>query len=256
MSRFVRKAAVYTWHTGVVLSLLAVFLGLYWTVAYSISVNRRHHAEQLLQKLAAEELGGKDAGSIQKIARDFGARESCFPEICTYELSNSFAFSGVWPMRILGGTAWDYFGLRPWEVTISVGRSGAKPSLLQVVVAVGWNRGWGMWSWRVVGMDVMTRAAFDHLVLDEERYPMSEAERQTRLAQDRDYGMIIVRPSLDTPGGGEALTVYFSSDASATSKRAAFDRDLDCATSIKPCSEIFQLAPSLRQFYARTFKNQ
>jgi hypothetical protein len=81
--RFFRRVGIYIWHTIACLAVLAILLGLYWSVAYSVSVHRRRRAEQMLQQLGALEPGIKNPRSAQQSARDFGGKESCFPEICT-----------------------------------------------------------------------------------------------------------------------------------------------------------------------------
>ena len=105
-------------------------------------------------------------------------------------------------------------------------------------------------------MTTLSAKEFEDLSADKEQYAVTESERQTRLTQDRSYGVVLRRPNLDMPGGGEALSVYLSSAAPSANRKAVFDINLRCATSIKPCADMFQLAPSLRPFYERTFKNQ
>jgi hypothetical protein len=252
---FVRKAGIYIWHTMVCLAVLALLLGLYWSVAYSVSMYRRRRAEQMLQQLAALKPGIKNPRSAQQIAKDLGGKESCFEEACSYDFDNKFAFSDSWPQRLLGRTAWDYFGLRPWLVSAVIGKADSEPTDVHVMVAVGWNRGFDMWSWRVVDVTTLSAGRFDDRSTDEEKYSVTESERQTRLTQDRSYGVLIRRPNLDALGGGEALSVYLSSAAPSASRRAAFDINLRCATSRTPCDGMFQLVPSLRPFYERTLKN-
>jgi hypothetical protein len=157
---------------------------------------------------------------------------------------------------MLGRTEWDYFGLRPWLVSAVIRKTNNEPTDVYLTAAVGWNRGFDMWSWRVVNVTTLSASGFEDRSTDQERYSVTESERQIRLAQDRSYGVLLVRPSLDTPGGGEALSVYLSSAAPAASRRAAFNINLRCATSRVPCAEMFQLVPSLRPFYERTLKNQ
>jgi hypothetical protein len=253
---FVRKVGTYIWHTIVVLAVFALLLGLYWSGAYSVSVYRRRRAEQMLQQLVALQPGIKNPRSAQQIAKDFGGKESCFDEICRYDFDNRFAFSDSWPQRMLGKTEWDYFGLRPWLVSASIKKADREPTDVQILVGVGWNRGFDMWSWRIVDVITLSAGKFEDRSTDEEKYRATESERQTRLAQDRGYGVLIDRPNLDTPGGGEALSVYLSSAAPSASRRAVFDINLRCATSRMPCAEMFQLVPSLRPFYERTLKNQ
>jgi hypothetical protein len=253
---FVRKAGAYIWHTIVVSAVFALLLGLYWSFAYSASVYRRRQAEQMLQQLAVLQPGIKNSRSAQQIAKDFGGRESCFDEICRYDFGNRFTFSDSWPQRMLGRTEWDYFGLRPWIVTAVIRKANNEPTDVYLTVAVGWNRGFDMWSWKVVNVTMLSASGFEDRSTDQERYSGTESERQTRLAQDRSYGVLLTRPNLDTPGGGEALSVYLSSVAPSSSRRAAFDINLRCATSRVPCAEIFQLVPSLRPFYERTLKYQ
>lgn len=253
---FVRKAGIYIWHAIVCLAVFALLLGVYWSVAYSLSVHRRLRAEQMLQQLAALQPGIKNPRSAQQIAKDLGGKESCFDEICTYDFNDKYAFRDTWPLRVLGQTGWDYFGLRPWGVSAVIKKADSEPTDVQVMVGVGWNRGFDMWSWRVVDVITLRAKKFEDRSTDEEKYDVTESERQTRLAQDRSYGVLIDRPNLDTPGGGEALSVYLSSAAPASSRRAAFEINLRCATSIKPCAEMFQLVPSLRPFYERTVKSQ
>jgi hypothetical protein len=252
----VRKVGIYIWHTIVVLAVFALLLGLYWSGANSLSVYRRSRAKQMLQQLAALQPGIKNPRSAQQIAKDFGGKESCSDEICRYDFDNRFAFSDSWPQRMLGRTEWDYLGLRPWLVSVVIEKADKEPTNVRVTVAVGWNRGFNMWSWRVAEVITLSAGKFADRSTDEEKYSLTESERQTKLAQDRGYGVLIDHPNLDTPGGGEALTVYLSSAAPSASRRAVFDINLRCATSRTPCAEMFQLVPSLRPFYERTLKNQ
>jgi hypothetical protein len=147
-------------------------------------------------------------------------------------------------------------GLRPWFVTAVVKKASADPADVQISVFVGWNRGFDMWSWRAVNVTTLTAEIFETRSREHEQYAVSETERDTKLMRDRSYGLFIGRPSLDTPGGGEALSVYLSSAAPAETRRAAFDINLGCATSRTPCTEMFQLVPSLRPFYERTLNVQ
>ena len=142
-----RKIGTYLRHTTVCLAMVGILLGLYWSIAYSVSVHRRRRAERMLQQLAALQPGIKNPRSAQQIARDFGGRESRFPEICTYDLDDSFAFGNSWFRRLMGRTQWDYLGLRPWRVSVVIRKSPEDPSDAQVIAAVGWNRGFDMWSW-------------------------------------------------------------------------------------------------------------
>jgi hypothetical protein len=254
--RFFRRVGIHAWHTIACLAVLAILLGSYWSVAYSVSVHRRRRAEQMLQQLGTLEAGVKSPRSAQQIARDFGGKESCFPEICTYDLDDSFAFGNSWFRRLMGRTQWDYFGLRPWQVNVVIRNPPKDTSDVQVVAAVGWNRGFDMWSWRVIEVTTLDAKNFEDLSEDKERYAVTESQRQTRLTQDRSCGVVIRRPNLDTPGGGEALSVYLSSSASPASRKAVFDINLRCATSFRPCADMLQLAPSLRPFYERTLKSE
>lgn len=254
---FVRKASTYIWHTMVCLAVVALLLGLYWSVAYSVSVYHRRRAEQMLRQLAALQPGIKNSRSAQQIAKDLGGKESCFDEICRYDFDNGISFFDFWPLRILGRTEWDYFGLRPWRVSAVIEKADKEPTDVRLAVAVGWNSGGcRMWSWRVVDVTTLSAGKFEDRAADEEQYSVTEPERQSRLAQDRSYGVLMRRPHLDTPGGGEALSVYLSSAAPSASRKAVFDINLRCATSRVPCAEMFQFVPSLRPFYERTLKNQ
>lgn len=256
MLSFFRKAGIYIWYSVVCLSVFAVLLGLYWSAAYSFSVRHRRQAERMLEQLAALQPGSKNPRSAQQIAKDFGGKGSCFPEICTYDFEDNFTFGNSWPQRVVGRTEWDNFGLRPWQVSGVIKKETEDPTDVRIATAVGWNRGFDMWSWRVVDVTTLGAKKFEDLSADAERYALTESERKARLAQDQSYGVLMRRPSLDTPGGGEALSVYLSSAAPTTSRKAVFDINLRCATSIRPCAELFQLVPSLRPFYDRTVKNQ
>jgi hypothetical protein len=156
----------------------------------------------------------------------------------------------------MGRTQWDYFGLRPWQVSVVIRKPPEDPTDVQVVFAVGWNRGFDMWSWRVIDVTTLNAKKFEDLSADKEEYAVPESARQTKLAQDRSYGVLIRRPNLDTPGGGEALSLYLSSAAPPAGRKAVFDIHLRCATSIKPCAETSQLVPSLRPFYDGALKSQ
>jgi hypothetical protein len=256
MRTFLRRAGIYILHTVVCITVFALLLGLYWSVAYSISVHRRNRAEQMLRRLAAMDLATLNPAEVKQIAKQLGAKESCSEEICNYEFDDLFFFGDSWIMRTLGRTEWDYFGLRPWQVSVAVYKGRIDLDGMRADIALGWNRGFDMWSWRVVVVDTLSPEEFERFCTDVDAYPFTGAERQAKLAQDRDHGAVVTRPSLDMSGGGEALSVYLSSAAPVATRRAVFDIDLRCATARKACTDIFQLAPSLRPYYDRNYKSQ
>jgi hypothetical protein len=254
MKAFLRRAGIYIWHTVVCMTVFALLLGLYWCVAYSVSVHHRHRAEQMLQQLAAMDLATQNPAAVKRIARDLGAKESCFEEICNYEFGNSFLFGGSSFMRTLGRTEWDYLGLRPWQLTVVVYKGKDDLNGMQADVALGWNRNFDMWSWKVVDVTVLNAPQFEERIQNE--YAATEPERQARLARDRSDGVYVIRPSLDTPGGGEAVSISLSSKAPAETRRAVFDVDLRCVTSRNPCFKMSQFVPRLQPFFERTPKVQ
>ena len=68
-------------------------------------------------------------------------------------------------------------------------------------------------------------------------------------------GLIVRKPVFDTPGGGEALTVYLRSSAKSSDKATAFDINLRCVSAMKECTELCQLAPSAWKSYSAIFRS-
>ena len=142
MKTFICRAGVYVWHTIVCVAVLGLLLSVFWAVSYSLSVHHRREAERMLRQLAALQPGATDYRTVQRIARDSGGKEYCTDEFCRYDFDNSFPFTGSWPQRVLRRTEWDYFGLRPWQVSALIIKRGSQTTEVGFSVIVGRGRGW------------------------------------------------------------------------------------------------------------------
>jgi hypothetical protein len=261
---FICRAGVYVWHTIVCVAVLGLLLSVFWAVSYSLSVHHRRQAERMLRQLAALQPGATDYRTVQRIARDSGGKEYCTDEFCRYDFDNSFPFTGSWPQRVLRRTEWDYFGLRPWQVSALIIKRGSQTTEVGFSVIVGRGRGWlvneglfsgNMWAWRMASVTINSERFGQLLGLEKERDHES-AIGNGRLLEAGSDGIIMIKPSFDIVGGGEALQVYLSPDAPPASRRIAFDLNLRCATTMSPCSELCQLAPSAWRSYVQFAKSE
>jgi hypothetical protein len=263
MRAFIRRASVYVRHTIVCVALFGLLLSMFWTVSYSMSVYHRRQAERMLRQLAALQPGATDYRTVQRIARDSGGKEYCTNEFCRYDFDNNFPFTGSWSQRVLRRTEWDYFGLRPWQVSALIIKRGSQTTEVGFSVIVGQGRGplfyegpfsGNMWAWRMASVTINSERFGQLLGLEKEsdRESAIRNERHLRAGSD---GIILKKPSFDIVGGGEALEVYLAPDAPPASRRIAFDLNLRCATAMSPCSELCQLAPSAWRSYVQFIKS-
>jgi hypothetical protein len=237
------------------MAVLALVLSLFWAVSYALSVHQRRQAERLLEQLYALQPGAKEIRTPHQIAREFGGGEHCADDLCNYDFDfGSFIYSS-W-LRALRRTEWDYLGLRPWWLIVRVQTMHTEITDIEFAAGVGRGRGW-LYSEGLLSGDMWsTWAVF--VIINADRF-----KQQASLEQESGYqvenasrGIIVRKPSLDTPGGGEALNVYLSPSALPDSRRVAFDVGLHCATAIVPCTEYCQLAPSPSRMYLEFLKSK
>jgi hypothetical protein len=244
------------------LAVLACFVAAFWGLSYARSIHQRRKAERLLQELKALQLGAEGFQTVQQIAKEFGGKENCSHDACNYDFAVSFAFpiSGLYfPLH---RTEWDYLGLRPWRSVARIGTRDDEITDVQFFIIVGRGRGWlydegllagNMWAWLDASI-VSNSARFDQYLNLEKEYDEQrgiDAGKQSALGTN---GVIVMKPVLDIPGGGEALDVYLSPTATPEGS-AAFNLNLRCATAISACTELCQLAPAAWQSYSRFQKS-
>jgi len=263
MRPFIGRARVYVWHTVVCIAVLALILAAVWAVSYALSVHHRHHAERLLQQLAALQPGAASLLAAQQIAKDSSGRKHCTGDLCSYDFENSFAFTNSGPLRVLRRTEWDYLGLRPWQVTARVETRNGELTDIQFMALVGRGRGWlyneglfsgNMWAWLMVSIRANSERFEPGVRLDKE-YARENAIRTGNQIEAGSNGILVRKPALDTPGSGETLVVNLSRGAPPESRSVAFDLNLRCATAMSPCTELCQLAPSAWKSYSQFQKS-
>jgi hypothetical protein len=264
MRIFIRRSGVYVWHTIVCMAVLALALSMFWAVSYALSVHHRRQAERMLQQLAALQPGASLFRTAQKIAKDSGGREYCTEQLCRYDFNDSFMFADSLLPRVLRRTEWDYLGLRPWWVYVLITKGSPEPTNVEIIAGVGRGRGWlinegplsgNMWASLMVSVTINSKRLEQVLKSGRETIG-EEAIRTGRQLEEGSDGIIVKKPSFDTPGGGEALEVYLSPDAPPPSRRAAFDLNLRCATAMSPCTELCQLSPSAWRSYFQFIKSE
>ena len=247
----------------VCMAVLGLILSAFWAVSYTLSVHQRRQAVRLLQQLAALQPGATGFRTVQQIARDSGGREHCTGDSCSYDFENSFAFTNSGTLRVLRRTEWDYFGLRPWQITAHVGTKGSEVTGMEFAAFVGRGQGWlyheglfsgSMWSWLAVSVTADS-GRFEQQLRLEKEYDRQYAIRTGDQIKAGSDGIIVIKPNLNTPGGGQALEVYLSPSAPPESRKLAFDLNLRCATAMSPCSELCQLAPSAWRSYVHFTKS-
>ena len=108
-----------------------------------------------------------------------------------------------------------------------------------------------MWAWRMVSVTINSKRFED--VLPSDRESAIRNGRQLGAGSD---GIMMVKPSFDIPGGGEALQVYLKPDAPPESRKIAFDLNLRCATAMSPCLALCQLGPSAWRSYVQFIKSE
>jgi hypothetical protein len=239
-----------------------MILGVFWTVSYSLSVHQRRQAELLLRQVAALQPGGTGSPAVQQVAKDFGGRRHCSGELCSYDFENSFAFTDS-PTGVLRRTEWDYFGLRPWQVTAHIETRSGELSGVYFRAVIGRGRGWlydkglfsgSMWAWLMVS--VRTDAEqFEQDVKLEKEYVSVQALKTGHQITAGNNGLIVGKPHWDTPGSGQVLTVNLSPGTSPASRSVAFDLNLRCATALSLCTELCQLTPAAWRSYSEYQKS-
>jgi hypothetical protein len=240
---------------------LAFSITLFWALAYSVSIHRRHQAERLLQQLSSLQQNGTSSVNVKQIAKASGGKEHCANDSCTYDFDYGFAFfSGRMP-QVFQRTEWDYLALRPWKVTAQLRTSNGNFTDIYVLAAVGRGRGWlyneglfagNMWAWLIVDISSNPQK-FDQRIEREREY--LEAQSVGRNSDPGNNGIFVGKPNLDSPGGGEGLTVDLSPSAPPESRVVGFDLNLRCATAIAPCTHLCQFAPSAWHVYAQYMKS-
>jgi hypothetical protein len=263
MRVLIRRIGVYVRHAAVFVAVIVLVLSMFWAVSYALSVHRRREAERVMQQLAALKPGATCLPALRRIAKDHGGKEHCTEEWCRYDFDNTSNFSDAWPQRVLGRTEWDYFGLRPWRLSVGAWKKNAELADLQFTITLGRGRGWlmneglfsgNMWGWLVVSVTADSGRFEQQLKLEKE-YDSQHAIATGDQINAGSAGIIVIKPNLDIPGGGQALDVYLSPSAPPETKKLAFDLNLRCATSMSPCSELCQLAPSAWRSYAQFTKS-
>jgi hypothetical protein len=252
--KFIRAAGIYTWHSVICASLLAIILALLWSAFYGISVHRRRRAERLLQYFAALSPTKFDNSTLQRLANESGGTSNCAGDSCVYEFNEDFAFGRNGPFRPFRRTEWDYVGIRPWRVTVQLRTKDGVLTNSSFDCFVGRGRGWlysetplsgSMWAWLAVSIRESSEGFAEVAKLEKDRQVWAGAP-----------GIVIQKPNLSTEGGGEMLIAHISPDAPNESKNIAFDLNVRCATSISPCTELCQLFPSAWQSYGQFQKSQ
>jgi len=264
MGPFIRRAGVYVWHAIVCIAVLGLVLMVFWAASYAISVHHRDQAELLLQQLARLHPGASDFSAVQQISMDFGGAPHCASDVCSYDFEQGFAFSDSGPRRVFRRTEWDYFGLRPWQLIAHINTKNRELTDTSFRVLVGRGRGWlynegmlsgSMWAWLMVSVRSNAEAFEQNVKFEKKRAGIQEIETSNQLLAGSN-GIIVGKPTLDTPGSGEMLTANLSPDAPPESKRMAFDVNLRCTTSMSPCTELCQLFPSAWQSYSQFQKSK
>ena len=252
MGPFIRRAGVYVWHAIVCIAVLGLLLMVFWAASYAISVHHRRQAELLLQQLALLHPGASDFSAVQQISKEFGGAPHCASDVCSYDFEQEFAFSDSGPRRVFRRTEWDYFGLRPWQLTAHIKTKNRELTDTSFRVLVGRGRGWlynegmlsgSMWALLMVSVRINAEAFERNVRFEKKRAGIQQIEARN--------GIILGKPTLDTPGSGEMLTANLSPDAPPESKRMAFDVNLRCTTSMSPCTELCQLFPAAWQSYSQ-----
>jgi len=252
MKAFMRRVGIYVWHMIVCVTLIALALSLFWAASYAVSVHHRRQAERLLQQLEAMQPGALSFSVARRIAHDFGAKENCIGESCNYDFKEGFAFNNFGPLGFLRRTEWDYAALRPWSFRAYMSTKDGQVTSLGFSSFVGRGREWlwnqgplagSMWGWVDYTVDGHPGLYAQRLADEQESARAQAAIAGHQIEPGRD-GLVVTTPALDIPGGGEALVVYLSPDATREGRRIAFDLNLRCATSLTACTELCELAPS------------
>ena len=263
MKTLIRRAGIYVWHAIVCMTVLTLVLSVFWAISYGLSVHRRRQAQRMLQQLAALQQGATGVRAAQQMAHDFRGREHCVGDLCSYDFDNSFAVPGSGPPSVLRRTELDYFGLRPWRVTAHVETQNDELTDVEFAVGVGRGQGWlyneglfsgNMWATLMVSVTINAGRFEQRLRLEKESVG-GNAIRSGHQLEVGSEGLIMIKPSFDIPGGGEALEAYLSLGASPGSRKAAFDLNIRCATAMSPCEELCQLAPSAWRSYTQFLKS-
>jgi len=263
MRAFIRRAGVYVWHTIVCVAVVGLILSVFWAVSYALSVHHRRQAERLLQELAALRPRVTGFRTAQQIAHDFGGSEVCISDLCSYDFDDSFAFPNSGPPGVLRRTEWGYLGLRPWRVAAHIETKNSQLTDVEFMAGVGRGQGWlynqglfsgNMWATLMTSVTINAGRFEQRLRLQRESSREDTAGTGHQI-EAGSGGVILIKPSFDTPGGGEALEVYLSPDAPTESRRVAFDLNLRCATTMLPCTELCELAPSAWRAYSQFLKS-
>ena len=261
MRTFFRRAAIYAGHTLIGIFVLVLILAVCWAFSYTVSAYHRRQAERLLQQLAALQPAGATQEKVKQIARDFGGKEDCADNLCSYDFADSFAFSNS-GLCLLRRTEWDYVGLRPWQLTARIEVKNGQMIGLQLKFFVGRGRGWlynegllagNMWAVLMVSVE-SNGEQFAQDVKSGNEYFRASGGSARRQIDVGDRGIIVGKPNVNTPGSGEGLTVRLSPTAPLESRRTAFDIGLRCATAMSPCTHLCKLAPSAWAFYSQFMK--
>jgi len=253
---------MYLLHAAVCLVITIAILAIFWAVSYTRSASQRREAEQLLRDLHNLPPGAAGVTRVADIAKRFGGLKDCTPGECRYHFDVRFAMS-KWAMLSFRRTEWDYVGVRPWRVdaAIEVRDNQVTHTGFDVLIARG--RGWlynegplvgNDWGWWAISLTTDSDR-FAHLITSEKQSARADGVATGHQIQAGTNGIIIRKPSLDIPGGGEALNINLSPSATPDSRAIGFDINLQCATSMSSCTELCQLAPSAWQSYSQYQKS-
>ncbi len=254
MKRFIRKAAVYVWHTVICMAIAAWTVTALWAVCYATSVHRRHQAESLLQQLKSLQFGAAGLHRAQQIAQELGGVEHCREGLCNFDFETGFAS----PL-ILRRTEWDSIGLRPWRVMASIQTKKGEVTAIEFEALVGRGHGWlyngglfsgNMWAWWNVSLMVSSERFEQRLSLEKE-FVSQNSIKAGQNVQPGTNGILVKRANLKIEGSGEALQVYLSPSATPESKANGFNINLRCTTTVLPCTELCQLAPLAWRSYSQ-----
>lgn len=134
---------------------------------------------------------------------------------------------------------------------------------ISFTASIGRGRGWlyseGFFSGSMWGsLVVMVTANSDRFEFRRghlKEYVSREAIKTGQQIEPGSGGIIVEKPNLDTPGGGEALEVYLSTGATSATARSAFDLNLRCLTALHACTKLCEVMPSAWSYYTEFQKS-
>lgn len=233
---------------------LALIFSVFWILSYSWDIHRRHEAESMLRAIKFLRSKAYDRTYLDRIAHEFHGYKRCSGNGCFYVLEEHFD-----PKIVQWRTEWDYLGLRPWRLYTRIETRDNEVSSLELDMGVSRGRGW-LFNQGPLRGNMWASLLYSVRVSDERFRQQADAENRTSStgeeSSQRLNGILIDKPSFDTPGGGEALETILSPMAVAGSTSVAFDISLRCTTTFSACYEPCQLAPSAWRSYLEDLKSR